>query len=185
MLDDIRFDTPFTKSVIVYVVDEVSVKGAKMNFDGSREVDGKNIRFCELDNTVQSYSRPRVVINPSQPVKKAFDAKDKEAAFVVWITGGPRINAIGTTLFNTATVFAPWPQAVKQLHRVTMIVYENPFISIWRGIAVGGLNVYRRFKKSSTAVALGAGLLTVKKIPCQGLPPAPVDIDKSNINESQ
>ena len=115
---------------------------------------------------------------------KAFEDKAKEADLMVWTTEGPRMTTVGTMLFSTDTVFAPWLHAFKKLHNLTVIVYENPFLSSWRGIPVGGLNTYRRFKKFSMSVVLGAELWIEKITPCQGLPPSPEDGDKSSTNES-
>ena len=53
---------------------------------------------------------------------KAFEDNVKEDDLVVWITGGPKMTAVGTTLFSTDTVFAPWLHAFKKLHKVTAIV---------------------------------------------------------------
>ena len=51
-------------------------------------------------------------------------------------------------------------------------------------MGVRTLNEYRDFRNRSTSLALGALLITVKPARPQGLPPAPTDIDRSNIKES-
>ena len=86
-LADTGLDAPCrTDRMILYGIEEVRLKGANTNFDGSREVDEMDPNRCEPNDTVQLYARPRVDIEPSQLETKAFEAKDNDEDLVTWTT---------------------------------------------------------------------------------------------------
>ena len=137
--------------------------------------------------SVHRYCKPRVEVVPSQADTNAFDESEMLSATFTVSSCGPGILTDGITALTATTVVKELPQALKKLHRVAANEYAAPLCSSAGGRAIGRLSLKREFRNRVIAVmlALGAVLVTAKDALAHGLPPEPVELDKSSISESQ